>query len=203
MKRYTENGITLIELLIAIAITSIIGLGLVSMQYVLSQSQVAITKSYKNVDNANFTASQIVKEIRGARQSDNGAYFLATAGDSEIAFYSDVDLDEESEFVRYVLQGNNLVREVTEPTGYPPVYDPSNKLSTVFCDNIQNGTVPLFYYYNEQWPQDEINNPLSADNRLADTSTIKIYIKVNETDDVKRDYIVESFVQVRSVKDNL
>jgi prepilin-type N-terminal cleavage/methylation domain-containing protein len=76
-KKY--RGVTLIELLIAIALTSAIGLGLVSLQYILSQNQIAITKSYKSVDDANYFVSVLAKEIRSARQSDNGAYSLNLA----------------------------------------------------------------------------------------------------------------------------
>ncbi len=66
-----NRGITLIELLISIALTSIIGLGVVSLQYILSQNQIVITKSYKSVDSANYVVSNFIKEIRSARSSEN------------------------------------------------------------------------------------------------------------------------------------
>lgn len=201
--KYSEKGITLIELLITITLTSIVGLGLVSLQYILSQNQIAITKSYKAVDDANYLVSNLTKEIRGARQSDNGAYLLNLAGDQEIIFYSDIDLDSKTEWVRYYLSGTDLIKEIVKPIGYPAVYDPLNKISTTSSENIRNGVAALFYYYNGNWPDDTQNNPLIPDNRLSETKTIKIYLRLNDEAKAEKDYIIESFAQIRSAKENL
>jgi prepilin-type N-terminal cleavage/methylation domain-containing protein len=198
-----KQGLTLIEILIAIAISSIIGVGLVSLQYLLSQNQIAITKSYKSIDDANFTASSMVKEIRMARQSDNGAYLLYLAGDQELIFYSDIDLDGQAEWIRYYLSETNLIKEIIEPTGYPAIYDLLSKTSSTVIEGVRNGSEPIFYYYNEDWPDDKVNNPLTADNRLAETKTIKIYLQVNQENNPEKDYTIESFTQIRSVKENM
>lgn len=203
MRKGRSQGITIIELLIAIAISSIIGLGLVSLQYILSQNQIAITKSFKSVDSANYIASVLAKEIRGAKQSDSGAYYLYSAGDQEIIFYSDIDLDENTEWVRYYLDGSDLIKEIIEPSGYPPIYDSLSKTISTVSENVVNGNIPIFYYYNEDWPSDTTNNPLPADNRLGETSTIKIYLIVGSGGNSEKKYAVEVSSQIRSVKENL
>ncbi len=202
-KKGFNTGVTLIELLIAMAITGIIGVGLVSLQYILSQNQIAITKSYKSVDDANYFASAIAKELRGARQSDNGAYLLSSAGDQEIIFYSDIDLDGKTEWIRYSLSGTELIKEIIKPTGYPAVYDPQNKIISTLSENIRNGATPLFYYYNGDWPTDTQNNPLITDDRLSETRTVKVYLRVNGEAKPEKDYIIETFAQIRSTKENL
>ena len=198
----SEKGITLIELLITIAITSVVGLGLVSLQYILSQNQIAITKSYKSVDDANLTLSNLTKEIRAAKQSDNGAYLLNMAGDQELIFYSDIDLDGKTEWVRYYLNGTELTKEIIKPSGYPPVYDSLSKKTFIISEDIRNGNIPLFYYYNKDWPDDTQNNPLVLDNRLSETKTIKIYLRINSDNKPEKDFILESFSQIRSTKEN-
>jgi prepilin-type N-terminal cleavage/methylation domain-containing protein len=195
-----QKGLTLIELLITISISGVIGLGLVSLQYILSQNQIAITKSYKSVDSANFTVSNLIKEIRMARQSDNGAYLLSLAGNQEIIFYSDIDFDEKTEWVRYYLNGTDLIKEIIKPSGYPAIYDSLKKTSSVVTEGVRNGTTSIFYYYNQNWPYDTINNPLAADDRLSETKTIKIYLRANVENRPERDYVIESFSQIRSVK---
>lgn len=45
----------------------------------------------------------MVKEIREAREGENGAYPIEYAGDKEFIFYSDIDNDGKSERVRYFL----------------------------------------------------------------------------------------------------
>lgn len=201
--KHNHKGVTLIEMLITIAISSILGLGLVSLQYILSQNQVAMTKSYKALDEANFTVSSIVKEIRGARSSDTGAYVINVANDQEFIFYSDIDLDGKTEWVRYYLNNTNLMKEIIKPTGYPPIYDESTKTSSIVSEDVRNNTTPVFYYFNEDWPTDTQNNPLVQDNRLAETKTIKIYLRINEENSPEKDYILESYAQIRSAKNNL
>lgn len=197
------KGVTIIELLIAMAILSIMGVGLVSLQYILSQNQIAITKSYKYIDDANYIVSAFVKEIRGARQSDNGTYLLTLANDQEVIFYSDIDLDGKVEWVRYYLNGSHLTKETIKPTGYPAVYDLLSKKTSVVSENIKNATTPLFYYYNEDWPSDTTNNPLIVNDRLSKTKTIKIYLRINGDSNPDKDYIIESSAQIRSGKENL
>lgn len=198
-----NSGITLIEVIITMAITSIIGISLVSLQYILSQNQIAVTKSYKSVDDANFVVSNLEKEIRRASSSENGAYLLNLAGDQEIIFYSDIDLDGIVEWVRYYLDGNNIVKETIDPVGFPPVYNFLDKKTKVVSEDVRNNTTPIFYYYNEDWPTDTVNNPLESDDRLSETKTIKIYLRLNSDDNPEKDYSIESFVQIRSVKNNL
>ncbi len=45
----------------------------------------------------------MVKEIRKAREGENGAYPIEYAGDKELIFYSDIDGDGKTERVRYFL----------------------------------------------------------------------------------------------------
>jgi len=203
MHKKNIYGMTLIEVLVAIAITSIIGLGLVSLQYILSQNQIAITKSYKSIDDANYIVSLIAKEIRMARESDGGSYLLNTAGDQEIVFYSDIDLDGQTEWVRYFLSDTNLIKEIIKPSGYPIIYDPSEKTSFLVTENVRNLSEPLFYYYNEDWPDDVSNNPLNISDRLSKTKTVKIFLRINQDDNPEKDYSIESLSQIRSAKENL
>ena len=197
-------GFTLIELLIAIAISSIIGLGLVSLQYILGQNQVAITQNYRSVDDANFAVTTFTKEIRRAGQSEIGSYLLATANDFEIVFYSDSDLDGRNDRISYRLEGTNLIRSIISPTTYPVSYPIGSEVETVLSDIVRNAGTPVFYYYNEDYPTDVTNNPLVQSARLADTRTVRIYLRVNtEANDFENDFIMDSFTNIRMLKDNI
>ncbi len=198
-----SRGVTIIELLLGMAILGMIGVGLVSLQYILSQNQIAITKGYKYIDDANYIVSTFTREIRGARQSDNGSYLLALANDTEIVFYSDTDLDGKVEWVRYYLNGTTFAKEIIKPLGYPAVYDQLSKKTSILSDAVRNTTTPLFYYYNEDWPTDTTNNPLLVNDRLSKTKTIKIYLRINGEVNPDKDYVIESSAQIRSSKENL
>lgn len=199
-----NRGLTLIELLIAIAITSIIGVGIVSLQYLLGQNQVAITTSYKSIEDANYASNMLSKELRRASQSETGSYPLATTDDQNIVFYSDYDLDGRIEKIQYQLNGSTLTKTITEPTGSPPSYPDSAAQSSTISDLIRNGSEPIFYYYNGNYPTDTQNNPLAAGVRLSNTRAIGIHLRVNtNANDGPKDFVINSLVNIRMLKDNL
>lgn len=204
MKVKHEKGMTLIEVLIAMAILSVLGLGLVSLQYILGKNQVLVINSYKSVDDANNSVTNFIRELRTARTSDSGSYVLETVNDQEIKFYSDIDHDGATEKVHYYLNGTNFIKGLIEPQGYPPQYPAAQEIPTTLTSNVRNGTTPVFYYYNSGWPQDTTDNPLPQDKRLSDARIVKIYLVVNtQKNDPNKNFVLESFAQIRMLKDNL
>jgi prepilin-type N-terminal cleavage/methylation domain-containing protein len=198
------RGVTLIEVLLVMAITSVLGIGLVSLQFILGKNQVFIINSYKSVDDANLSVTSFIREIRAAQESDNGAYLLVSLNDQEIIFYSDIDYDTSVERVRYYLSGTDLIKGITEPTGYPAQYPQDQERLTTLTTNIRNEASPVFYYYNSNWPDDILNNPLPQNLRLSDTRIVRIYLVVNtQPNNPNADYTLESFSQIRMLKDNL
>lgn len=203
-KIHKEKGFTLIELLIGMALTSIIALGLLGLQYILTRSQIVSFKSYVNVDDANKAVTSLVREIRNIRPGENAAYPLERAQDQELIFYSDIDFDGQSERVRYTLTGTQLIKGIIEPTGFPATYPAASEKTRVMTSNVRNGSEPIFYYYNGDWPSDTTNNPLDTPVRLSDTKLMKVYLKLNKDEnDPTNDFILESYVQLRMLKQNL
>ena len=112
VKNCHQKGMSLIEILIAMAIISILGLGIISLQYIINKNQVLVINSYKSVDEANISVSHFTREVRAARNSDSGAYVLEKVNDQEIVFYSDIDYDSQTEKIRYTLDGTDLIKGV-------------------------------------------------------------------------------------------
>jgi len=203
-KNKFESGFTLVEVLVASVVIVFLGMAILGLQYVLGQSQVFIWKSSVDVDQANSSMQSLIKEIRTARPSDSGAYSLELVSDNEIIFYSDIDFDGESEKIRYFLNDNVFSKGVIEPTGFPPTYPEENEKVKVLTENVRNGDEPMFYYYNGDWPADTQNNPLPSENRLSNTRSVGILLKLNaDADKPEKDYIAESYVQIRMLKENL
>ena len=202
--RLRREGFTLIEVLAATILVIGLGLGIVGLQSMVTQNRLVVWRSYLSLNDANSNLQSLVKELRMARTGDNGAYPLETVTDQEIAFYSDIDFDRQTEKVKYYLDGSTLYKTTTEPQGYPAIYPAENEKTKLLTENVQNGEEPVFYYYNGSWPQDTENNPLPIADRLSDTRLIKIYLKANPEAGVPdKDYILQSFVQVRMLKENL
>ena len=88
--------------------------------------------------------------------------------------------------------------------GYPVTYPLANEKVFVITDKVRNGITPVFTYYNGEWPEDTVNNPLPSPVRLSDTKLMRIYLRLNaRANEPEKDYILESYVQVRMLKENL
>ncbi len=200
----SRQGFTLIELLIVIVLMSLLAGGFLTLQFILSQNQIAVWTNYISVNDANNSVTQLVRELRTARDGDNGAYAIETADDSEIIFYSDYDFDGQVERLRYALAGTELTKGVIEPEGSPSTYPPGQEKVKVLSDNIRNAATPIFYYYNSDWPEDTVNNPLTTPASPADIKLVRIYLKLNNSaNQPDKDYELESFSQIRMLKENL
>ncbi len=196
---YYRSGFTLIEVLVASAILVVLAFGFLSMQYIIGQNQVSVWRNFLSIDATNTAVSEIVKELRNSRESDAGTYPLEVTGNQEIVFYSDYDYDSSVERVRYTLSGNTLTRGIIKPQGYPAVYLPANERTKVVSDIIRNGADPVFYYYNGEWPEDTVNNPLIPADRISNTRLIKIILKANpKANNSGNDYVLESNVNIRT-----
>ncbi len=200
-----NRGFTLIELSVAGFIMVVLGVGVLGLQRVLADTQLAGFVNYINVDEANSSVSMMAREIRTMRQGQNGAYPLVSGSDNEIKFYSDIDFDSESELVRYTLSGATLTKGVTEPVGFPATYPPANETTKIIAGNVQNATVPVFLYFNAGWPEDSTNNPLPTPVDLAEVRLVRISLSINvNPENAERSiYSLSTNVNIRTLKDNL
>ncbi len=153
-----SNGFTLIEILVAIAISSIILIALVRFMGTSIPAYRSLFLQTLADDTARVQLKRIAHQLREARPSDTGAYPIVEATPHKLVFYADVDGDIATERVRYELVGTDLVRGVTEPSGNPVVYDVTGEAASVIARSIYNGTGPLFTYYGSNYPADP--NPL-------------------------------------------
>ena len=101
------KSFTLVETLIAIFIFFVIMVGLSSSVVWLYRTHSYTWQQALAVDEARRGIETMVKEIREAKQADNGAYPIELANDKEFIFYSDIDHDGKTERVRYFLGQTN------------------------------------------------------------------------------------------------
>ena len=155
----------------------------------------------RTVATAQYVMDRINAEAREMQVSEAGGYPLMRADDNEVGFFADVDNDGVVEQVRYFLSGSELLRGVVEPTGEPPTYDPGQESVKVVAENIRNST-PVFYYYNESWPGDLVNNPLAVGSRLTQTRLVKVELVVNTSPGNIDDFKIDTEIMLRNLKTN-
>ncbi|MCH7951949.1 type II secretion system protein [Patescibacteria group bacterium] len=198
------KAFTLIELLLGMGIFVALVAGVIAIQAFLAQSEAFSLSSVLTTENANAALQTAMAELRSARQSENGSFPLEEATDQQITFYSNADNDEDIERVRYFLDGTELKKGTIDPVGFPATYPSASEVVKIVAEHIQNGTDPVFYYYNEDWPTDTTNNPLSTPAPLSQVTLVKISVRVNaDPDRPEGELTLEPFVQIRSLKTNL
>lgn len=203
-QKYTTVGFTLLELIMATFIFSILTAGVVTFSLYYLRNNSFSFEANQAIGIAQQNVTRIVREIREARSADDGAYTIAQADNNTFIFYSDVTNDGRTDRVRYFLNGTQLNRGVIEPTSVPVTYPLSNEKITIVADYIDLAGKPLFKYYDKNWPADQINNPLSVSQRLLNTRYVSVYIRVDiQNSTGAQPFELSSGVQIRSLKDNL
>ncbi len=198
------KGMSLLEMLVALAIMTL-GMAGFSMLFISSWNS---NKFIVEMGNASFLASrgvtETVAELRKTRQADNGDYPVESGDDFDLKVYLDIDGDGVTERVHYYLQGTTLYRGITEPVaGLPVTYPNADGTTRAVANSIINTAAdPVFSYYNDQYPSDTVNNPLSTPVDVADVRMIKVHLMVNLDPFHAPEHVnIESFAQLRNLND--
>lgn len=170
MRRRYSSGMTLVELVVAVALTSVV-VGALSFlvqhfyktnAYVLEQSR-AVESARRSVENA-------MADLREASYGADGSYPISAAATSSVIFYSDTNGNSAVEKTRYYLSDTTLYRGTTEP-GAGGSYAGQTETTTLVVNDIRNGTsTDLFSYYNRDGGQ------LAYPINLAQVASVKIVV---------------------------
>lgn len=199
-----RQGFTLSELMMAVAIfVLIVGATSVFVIYYFQNYSFSFEENQAiGLSQSSFTT--MIRELREARNGEDGAWPLSQTDDNEITFFADVTNDGKSDKVRYFLAGSELKKGVIEPTNVPVNYPAVNEKITTIAYYVDNLTKPVFKYFNGSYPSDTVNNPLVVNARILYTRYIEIYLRINiSSNSGAQPFEMNSGVQIRSLKDNL
>lgn len=205
INRKRLKGLTLVEMLVAIFIMSA---GMLGFSLLFSSSWTSnkfILETGITSIRVNRASTEIINNLRKVRQADNGDYPIDSGDDFDIQVYLDIDNDGVTERVHYWLDDVNdrLMRGIREPsTAQPPTYAAGDETTSVIAEYIVNeSTQPLFYYYNENYPGDTVNNPLLTPAAIGDVRLVRVLIRMN-IDPIKapNNINIESFVDLRNLE---
>jgi prepilin-type N-terminal cleavage/methylation domain-containing protein len=197
-KNKINSGFTLMETLVAISIFVVASIILWSFitnfyktqNFSMDQSS-AITEAQRGVET-------MVKELRETLPGDNGAYPVAIAENQNLIFYADFDRDSAIEKVRYWLDGSNLKKGVTKPSGSPLSYNPASEQIIILSRYVRNASLPIFTY------RDGSYNQLSTPADVDSVKLIHVQLKIDVyPDKAPMLYDLESDVALRNLKENL
>lgn len=196
------RGMTLIEVIVAIFIM-LVGMEGFTLLFLRSwQTNSFILETGLAASVASRAVNTSVSELRKIRQGDNGDYPLELGDEFELTAYIDIDADGVTERVHYFLENGDFKRGIREPSATLPVtYASGDGSVTVLASAIANETTePVFTYYNEDYPGDIVNNPLTTPVGIRDARLVKVRLVVNlDPNNVPEDTNIESFVEFRNL----
>lgn len=201
-KNNVNKGFSIIELIISIAILSLVGIAVVSFQVNIFSFNSTISNSLTAQQEARRTFKIMTAEIRSASCSNIGSYAISEASSTAFIFYSDIDNDRIREQVRYFLDGNIFKKGILKPTGSPLVYVPANEKVEVVIYNVVNGDVPVFQYYDANY--DGTTPPLGEPVNKQMIRLVKATVIIDH--DLARPpspITITTQVSIRNLKDNL
>lgn len=174
MPHPSTNGFTLIEMIVVIAITSVVGIALALSIGDFYRRNSYVIESAGSLDSARRGVAYVTGNFREALYGDDGSYPIALAATSSMTFYADVDKDGGVERTRIYIQNNTLYRGVTNAAGSPASYTGQTETITTIANNVRNGTsTPLFRYYNSS------GSELTGTIDVSDIASMKVELLVD------------------------
>ena len=197
-----QSGFTLIEMIMVIAIHTVLLLAVMS----------AVTQIYKNnsytfeqsneIEAARRSIGIWVRDAREMTLGADGAYPVALLQNNKMGFYSDIDRDNNVEYVEYTLSTTTLTKKTYNPVGTPPVYstttaDTTETLSIYVQNGLQN--VPVFTYYSATGTVLASPSAMLTDVRYV---VMKVIVNIDPNRS-PGEFMLHASAAPRNLKDNL
>lgn len=195
-----NEGMTLAEILVAVAIITVIGLAISTFARDLFMYSGTVQSNLSAQQDARQMLRQFASELRIASQSSTGTYPISEAADTAITFYSDLNGDGIKERVRYYVSGNMIKKDVLVPTGLPLAYTGTPATSIVMRD--LSVTTGIFSYYDKNYTG--TSAPLGSPVDVSSVRLVKMNITIDRDPNRSPTPInVTTQVVIRNLKDNL
>src|SRR3989344_1123223 len=108
----SQRGMNLVETVVWGAITSMIMLAIVQSVQAFYRTNTYTIEQAAAITSAQRGIESMVKTMREAAYSSNGAWPVISMATSSVSFYADIDEDPFIERIRYFIQGHSLMRGV-------------------------------------------------------------------------------------------
>ncbi len=164
-------GFTLIEILVAMTITSMTLVFVTYFSLNISNFGTDLNSRLESEYELQLALRTMSSEIRSMGPGSNGAYPIATATATTFMFYSDIDGDGSFEQVRYFLEGTVLKKGVTRATATEPILYPSASETIIEIAHYLTST-SLFSFFAEGHP--DLIAPLATPVTLSQIRLVRV-----------------------------
>jgi len=197
--RYT--GMTIVEMLIAISVFTILMLIIITSTANFYRSNAYTLEQSNEIDNARRGVTQWNRDVKEMITGEDGTWPLAIMEEHRLGYYGDTDRDDSVEYVEYILASTTLRKLTYNPTGSPATYDKTSpdsvEILSEFVQNINLATSTFTYF-------DNAGNQFASTSPIIGTRYIQMQLYVN-VDPIRNpgEFLLRSSLAPRNLKDNL
>jgi prepilin-type N-terminal cleavage/methylation domain-containing protein len=196
-----HRGMTLVEMLVVIALTTILSGMIASSIYYLYEYNAYSLAQASEVDNARRALARMTNDLREMTYAEDGSFPLVVKEEHLVSFYSDIDYDNSVEYVEYEVATSTLYKRTYNATGNPPTYNlTSPDEEIILSEYVQNflEATSTFKYYDVNGTQ------LDVTDLLTDVRYIRAQVIVNVNPiQAPGEFVLRTSVAPRNLKDNL
>ena len=200
-KQNRTKGMTFVEMIVVIAIATILMLAISYSIVNLYQTTAYSSAQAEEIDNARRGVTQWNRDVKELTTGEDGNYPINIIDEHEFGYYSDTDLDNAVEYVRYELADTTLRKYTYNASGDPATYNlttpDSTEILSLYVQNLNEATTTFYYYDND-------GTQLSSTSPIIDVKYIRMNIIVNVDPLLSPgEFVLRSSVAPRNLKDNL
>ena len=201
MNTPAQKGMTLVEMLIAIGIYTVLMLAITNSITTFYQYNAYALEQSNEVENARRGVTQWNRDVKEMTTAEDGTWPMAISGEHRLGYYSDTDRDDSVEYVEYILASTTLRKFTYNPSGSPATYDlttpDSEEILSEYVQNRNHATSTFFYYDNN-------GVQLASTSPIINIRYIQMQVIVNiDPDRNPGEFMLRSSLAPRNLKDNL
>ncbi|NTV22736.1 MAG: hypothetical protein HGB03_04250 [Candidatus Yonathbacteria bacterium] len=194
-----SRGLSIVETIVTVAAATVVLIGLISFVLSLYRTNIYAVEQSFAINSARRGIERMVRDMREATYSDEGAFPIIFASPYEFYFYSDVDRDDNVERVRFYIENGLLKRAQTKAVGIPPTYPGNADTTSLVSDHVRNvvNTIPMFRYY------DTAGNEVSNLSHVTDIAFVVVHMIVDINPyRLPNDFVLQSSASLRNLSEN-
>ena len=200
-KAGNQSGMTLVEMLVAVGIYTVLMLAVLSSIAALYRYNAYAIEQSGEIESARRGITQWNRDAKEMTTAEDGTRPLAIMEEHRLGYYSDTDSDDSVEYVEYILASTTLRKFTYNPTGSPATYDKTTpdtvEILSTYVQNINQATSTFLYF-------DATGNTMASTSPPINVRLITSQLIVNiDPDRNPGEFMLKSSLAPRNLKDNL
>lgn len=203
MGLHGKKGFTLIELALAIFVTSLIGTSVVMFSRSISRNTTILRTGLASQGQIRKVFQSFTTEVRSAAPAWDGSHLIETASSTLFTFYANADQDKYTERIRYYVSGKKLMKGMTKYNTVSGRYD-GQEASKIILDNVNvASSTRLFTFYDKSYDGTEAYPRIPDPVDVSLVRLVRFDVSFNQYSQYTKSPEVHTVqVSLRNVKDN-